>query len=479
MPLRSPEPSQPEAPRYRRLLADLREALGGSSQDFTTGSLNRAILLLAVPMVLEMVMESLLAVVDVFFVARLGSQAVAVVGLTEALVVLIYTLAGGFGIAVTAMVSRRIGEKDPEAAAFTAVQTIAGAVLIGLVLGTIGLFSAGSLLRLMGASPEMVAQGTGYISVMLGTNTVILLLFVHNAVFRGAGDATMAMRTLWLANGINIVLDPCLIFGLGPFPELGLTGAAVATVIGRSCGVLFQLWSLTRGRARVTIARRHLRVDPALLLRLVKLSAGGVAQNLIATASWIFLVRIVATFGDSAVAGYTIAIRVIIFALLPAWGLANAAATLVGQSLGAGDPQRAERAVWLTGIYNSLFLGTVAAVMVVAARPLVGIFTHDPAVIPTAVSCLRLISYGYVFYGWGMVLLQALNGAGDTRTPTLINFVCFWLVQIPLAYVLSHSGLSAIGGVNGAFFAIAASYSLHAVLSLMLFRRGRWKHQRV
>ncbi len=474
-----PSVHPPSATQRRSVWASIREAIAGSQQDFTTGSLNRAVFLLAVPMVLEMVMESLLAVVDVFFVAQLGAEAVTVVGLTEALMTLVYTLAMGLAIPATAMVARRVGEKKPDAAAVAAVQAIGATVVLGLALGALGIWQAGSLLRLMGGSSEVVELGVPFVTLMLGSNVIILLLFVFNAVFRGTGDASVAMRTLWLANGLNMLLDPCLIFGLGPFPEMGVTGAAVATVIGRGTGVVYQVSCLLRGRSRLRLGRHHLRYRPDILGRLVRLSGGAIGQNLVATASWIALVRIVAGFGDVAVAGYTITIRIIIFALLPAWGLSNAAATLVGQCLGARDPERAERSVWLTGLYNSLFLGAVAIAFELGAKPLVAIFTGEAGVAVVAVTGLKIIAYGYVFYGWGMVLTQSFNGAGDTRTPTLINFVTFWMVQVPLAYYLAYSNYGSVNGPTGVFIAVAISYSLNALLAFMLFRRGTWKLKQV
>ncbi len=456
--------------------ATVREALRGSHHDYTAGPIGRAIILLAIPMVMEMVMESVFAVVDVFWVAHLGPNAVATVGLTESMLALVYTAAMGLSIGVMAMVARRIGEKNPAGAAEAATQGIALGVIVAVVFGVLGASFAPRLLGLMGASPDVIAIGSGYTRVMLGGNVVIVLLFLINATFRGAGDAAIAMRVLWLANWINILLGPCLIFGLGPFPELGVKGAAIATTIGRGTGVLYQLYRLMRRDGRIVIQRDQLRLRPAVMRTLLRLSGSGTFQVLVGTASWIWLMRIVATFGAPAVAGYTIGIRLLIFALLPSWGLANAAATMVGQGLGAGKPERAERAVWIAGIYNMCFLGAVGVIFVLLADPIVSLYTTDAAVAPVAAMCLRIVSYGYVFYAWGMVLTQAFNGAGDTWTPTWLNLFCFWLWEVPLAYALAvRFGL----GPRGVFIAITISFSTLAVVSALLFRRGRWKVRRV
>jgi putative MATE family efflux protein len=452
------------------------EAVRGSHQDYTTGSLNRAILLLAVPMVLEMVLESLFAVVDVFWVGRLGANAVATVGLTESMLSLIFAVAMGLSLSTTAMVARRIGEKDPEGAAVAGVQAIALGLMVSLAIGIpCGLF-APNLLRLMGASPEIVATGSGYTRICLGGSFAVLLLFLNNAIFRGAGDAAIAMRLLWVSNIINLVLDPCLIFGWGPFPRLGVTGAALATLTGRSIGVLYQFYRLMRGTERLRILKSQLRLNWGVLLRLVRVSLTGILQFVIAHSSWIGLVRIVSIFGAAALAGYTIAIRIVIFVILPSWGLSNAAATLVGQNLGAGHPERAEKAVWRTGLYNMIFLGSVGVFFIFFAEPIVRLFTQDPAVVPLGAACLRIVSYGNLGYAYFMVMMQAFNGAGDTITPTIVNFFGFWLFEIPLAYWLAipmhmHS--------NGAFFSIAIAESAMAIVSAILFKQGRWKKQRI
>jgi len=460
----------------RSIWNSLREALAGTEQDFTQGSLSRGVALLAVPMVLEMTMESVFAVVDVFFVARLGEDAIATVGLTEGMMTLLYAVAIGLAMATTATVARRFGEKNPEAAGVAAVQAIVLGVFIAGIVGVLGALSAPRLLAAMGASEDVVRLGSGYGTVMLATNVVIFLLFLNNAIFRGAGDASIAMRTLWLANALNIVLDPCLIFGWGPFPEMGLTGAAVATSIGRGSAVLYQFWALTRGPGRIRLRAEQWRIKVSVMIRLVRVSIGGVLQFLVETASFVLLVRIVAMFGSTALAGYTIGLRLIIFAFLPAWGLSNAAATLVGQNLGAKRPDRAERAVWLTGLYTMIFLIVVSIVFIVFARPLVELFHDDPAVVAIGVDCLRIVSYGWVFFAWGMVTVQCFNGAGDTMTPTWVNLICYWLFQLPLAWFLS---VRLDFGPSGVFWSISLAYSLSAVIGLALFRRGRWKTREV
>lgn len=454
----------------------LREALTGSEQDFTDGSLGRAIALLAIPMVLEMAMESLFAICDVFFVSRLGAGAVAAVGLTESILTLVYTVAMGLGMAATALVARRVGEKDRRGAEVAAIQAIAVGVIVAAPISAIGIGFAPRILDLMGASASVVSGGSGYTLVMLAGNVTIMLLFLINAVFRGAGDAATAMRVLWLANAVNIVLDPCLIFGLGPFPELGLTGAAVATNIGRGIGVLYQLIVLFRGHSRIRVVFAELRLVPSVMLGLLRVSVGGIFQILVGTASWVALTRIVAMSGSPALAGYTIALRIIVFALLPSWGLSNAAATLVGQNLGAGKPDRAERSVSLTGLSNVAFLALIGVLFVAFARPLVSVFTGDAAVMAFAVDCLRIVSYGYPFYAYGMVLVQAFNGAGDTYTPTLVNLGCYWCLQIPLAYFLAiNMGF----GAQGVFIAITVAESVLTIASFLVFRAGKWKAQQV
>src|ERR1700731_1071867 len=464
------------APQPIPLWSSMRGPLRGSHQDFTTGTLNRAILLLAIPMVLEMVLESLFAVVDVFWVGRLGADAVATVGLTESLLSLVFGVGLGLSLSTTAMVARRIGEKDPEGAAVAGAQAIFLGFGVSAVVGIPSWIYASDLLRLMAASPAIVATGSGYARIALGGSGVVLLLFLNNAIFRGAGDAAVAMRLLWVSNIINLILDPCFIFGIGPFPKLGVTGAAVATFTGRNIGVLYQFYRLLRGTERIRILRSQLRVDFQVLFRLVRVSLTGILQFAIAHTSWIGLVRIISVFGSAALAGDTLAIRILIFILLPSWGLSNAAATLVGQNLGAKQPERAETSVWRTGFYNMLFLGSIGVLFILFAEPVVRLFTHDPEVIPLAASCLRIISYGNIGYAYGMVMLQAFNGAGDTITPTIVNFFGFWLLEIPLAYFLA---IPLHMRSKGAFWAIVIAEGAIAAVSAILFRQGRWKRQKI
>lgn len=454
----------------------IREAIRGSHQDFTTGSLNHAIVLLAIPMVLEMVLESLFAVVDVFWVGRLGADAVATVGLTESLLSLVFAVGFGLGLSTTAMVARRIGEKDAPGAAIAGVQAIVIGLVTSFAVGLPCWFYAPRLLELMGASPGIVATGSGYARLALGGCGIVLMLFLNNAIFRGAGDAAVAMRLLWVSNIINLILDPCLIFGWGPFPKLGVTGAALATLIGRSIGVLYQFYRLFRGTERIHVLVAHLRINLGVLLRLLRVSLTGILQFAIADVSWVGLVRIVSLFGSAALAGYTIAIRIVIFVILPSWGLSNAAATLVGQNLGAKQPERAEQSVWRTGLYNMIFLGSVGLFFIFFAEPVIRLFTNDTAVVPRAVSCLRIISYGNIGYAYGMVMLQAFNGAGDTVTPTIVNFFGFWLLELPLAYALA---VPLHFQANGAYFAIVIAEAAIAAAGVLLFRRGRWKRQQI
>ncbi|MDP3719184.1 MAG: MATE family efflux transporter [Acidobacteriota bacterium] len=452
------------------------EAIRGSDRDYTVGPVGSALVLLSVPMVLEMAMESLFAVVDVFFVARVGAEAVATVGVTESMLTIVYTVAMGLGIGATAVVARRMGERDDDGAAQAAAQAIALGLLISIAVGIFGYLNAERLLRVMGATPSMIESSLGYAQVMFAGNATVTLLFLNNAIFRGAGDPAIAMRVLWIGNGINIVMDPVLIFGLGPFPELGVTGAAVATNTGRGIAVLIQFWTLWSGKSRIHITRRHLELVPAVMWNVCRLSGVGFLQILIDTSSYIGLVRVIATFGSDALAGYTIGIRVIIFAMMPAWGLGNAAATMVGQALGAGKPERANEAVWTAAKYNALVLGVVGALFVAFAPEIVAIFTADAAVAPNAIACLRIVSGGFVFFAYGLVLTQSFNGAGDTWTPTWINLGSFWCLQIPLAWLLAiQFGM----GPNGVYIAMTVAFSTLAIASGLIFRRGKWKNKRV
>ena len=458
------------------LWQSVKEALRGSHQDYTTGSLNRSILLLAIPMVLEMVLESLFAVVDVFWVSRLGADAVATVGLTESVLTLVFAIGIGLSMSTTAMVARRIGEKDTDGAAISAVQAVFLGLVASLALGLPFFLFSSRILGLMGASPAIIAGGSSYARIALGGSGVVLMLFLNNAIFRGAGDAAIAMRLLWVSNILNLILDPCLIFGLGPFPKMGVTGAALATFSGRGIGVLYQFYRLSKGTERLKILARHVRLNTEVLWRLLRVSFSGILQFLIGQASWIGLVRIVSLFGASALASYTISIRIIIFAILPSWGLSNAAATLVGQNLGAGHPDRARNAVWRTGLWNMVFLGSVGLVFIAFAPWIINLFTNDPAVVPDAINSLRIFSCGNIAYAYGMVLLQAFNGAGDTVTPTYVNLFGFWVVEIPLAWWLAmHTRMH----VNGVFASVVVAQSLMVLISLVLFRQGKWARQRI
>ncbi len=452
-----------------------KQALAGDADaDYTTGSIGRVTFLLAVPMILEMALESVFAIVDIFFVARLGTDAVATVGLTEAVITLLYAVAIGLSMGATAMVSRRIGEKNPEKAAIAAGQIIWIGIFVSIATGLIGLFLADEILLMMGADESVVETGRGYTQLMFGCGFTIVFLFLINAIFRGAGDASIAMRALTLANGCNIILDPCFIYGLGPFPELGVTGAAVATNIGRGIGMLYGLYFLFNQKGRVKLTSRGMRLRIKTVISLVRISMGGIAQFLVATASWVFLMQIVSGYGSAAVAGYTIAVRIVIFSILPAWGLSNAAATLSGQNLGAGLPDRAESCTWAIARYNAIYMFVAGALMWFFAVPIVSFFATDPEVIDYAERCIRIFTYGYVFWGFGMAIIQAFNGAGDTMTPTWINVFCFWVVQLPLAYLLAYG---ADMGPIGVFWAVFVSDMLIGIVGTAAFTRGKWKER--
>jgi putative MATE family efflux protein len=449
------------------------QAVKGEERDYTSGSIDRAIVLLSIPMIVEMSMESIFAVVDAFYVSRLNdNDAVATIGLTETVLTLIYSLAIGLSMAVTAMVARRVGEKDFHSARIAAAQAIYIGLGITSLISISGLIFAKDILRVMGASEQLIANNVNYTRWMFGGNITIIMLFLINAIFRGAGNASLAMRSLILSNLLNIALGPLLIFGVGPFPALGVEGAAIATNIGRGTGVLFQVYHLTKGNGLIRLYREHLVVKWEIIWKLLKVSLGSTGQFLISSASWIFLARIVSGFGSASFAGYTFAIRVIVFAILPAWGMANAAATLVGQNLGAGKPERAEQSVWRAAFFNFIFLALVTVVFFSLAGPIMRLFTHDEVVLKSGIQCLQVVSLGYIFYAYGMVLGQSFNGAGDTRTPIMISFFGFWIFQIPFAYLLAYWFNT---GPVGVYAAISIAESLMAVAAILIFRRGQWK----
>jgi putative MATE family efflux protein len=468
--------SDPPTGFWSRVRAFVKESLSDNENDFTVGPVGRALGLLAIPMMLEMAMEAIFAVVDISFVSLLGTDAIAAVGLTEALITVLYATAIGLGMGVTAMVSRRIGEKDPDAAALVTGQAIWIGAALALVIGVTGVIHAADLLRLIGASETVVTEGKGFTAMLLGGSASILYLFLLNAAFRGAGDAPIALRSLTLANAINIVLDPVLIFGAGPFPELGVTGAAVATTIGRGIGVAYLAFALFGQRGRLRLRLRHCIVVPAIIARMIRISIGGIGQFLIATASWIAIMRIVALYGSAPVAAYTITLRLIEFALLPAWGLGNACATLVGQNLGARQADRAEQSVWRASRYNAIFMSVVGLIFIALAPQIVGLFSSEPTVLRYGTSCLRILGVGYPMYAVGMIIIQAMNGAGDTYTPSALNFVCFWVLQIPLAYWLAAAMEF---GPDGVFISLVIAESALTLLGVLIFRRGKWKTRQV
>ncbi|WP_242095046.1 MATE family efflux transporter [Aestuariivivens sediminicola] len=447
-------------------------AVTGKANEFTSGSIRKAIFMLSIPMILEMLMESIFALVDILYVSQVSVNAVATIGLTESVLTLVYAVAIGLSMAATAVVARRVGEKDIEGASKAAVQVIFLGVVVAAIISAIGIIYPKHILSLMGGEPDLIAEGYGYTQILLGGNVTVMLLFLINAIFRGAGDASVAMWALVLSNGLNIILDPIFIFGFGPVPEFGVQGAAIATTIGRGTAVLFQLVILFVGYSKIKIGINDLVLRLKVMFNLIKVSLGGIGQFLIGTSSWVFLMRIMSEFGSEVLAGYTIAIRVMMFTLMPAWGMSNAAATLVGQNLGAQKPDRAERSVWKTGKYNAIFMGLVSIVYLVFAPQIITLFNATDAVVISGSNCLRIIAAGYIFYGYGMVVINAFNGAGDTKTPTYINFVCFWLFQLPFAYVMA---LTLNIGPSGVFWAITVAEILIALIAIIWFRRGDWK----
>ncbi|MCK3684781.1 MATE family efflux transporter [Maribellus sp. YY47] len=461
---------------YKTLWQDIKEAIAGTERDFTETSLGKAIFILAVPMVLEMLMESVFAIVDIFFVSRLGANAVATVGLTESTMTIIYAVGMGLATATTALVSRRIGEKKKKEAGVVAFQAILLGAIISIFIAVPGMLFAKDFLRLMGATDEVINEGYLYPTIMFGGNLIIMLLFIINAVFRSSGDAAISMRVMWLANIINIILDPLLIFGYGPFPELGVQGAAIATTTGRGLAVIYQFYLLWSGKYRIKLYWDSLKIKVSVMLKLLKISGGGILQNLIATSSWVLLMRIIAVSGPEAIAGYTIAIRIVVFPILLAWGLSNAASTLVGQNLGAEHPERAERSVWITGYVNMIFMGAIGTLFALFPSFWISVFVDAGAVFENGTMSLRIISFGFLFYALGMVLTQAFNGSGDTLTPTKVNFFSFWLFEIPLAYFLA---ITLNLGLTGASWSIVIAESFLTVLALILFRRGKWKLRKV
>ncbi|WP_296384647.1 MATE family efflux transporter [Winogradskyella sp.] len=451
-------------------------AVSGKEQNFTSGSIRRAVFMLSIPMILEMLMESIFAIVDIFYVSRVSVNAVATIGLTESVITLVYAVAIGLSMAATAIVARRIGEQDEKGASQAAVQVIFLGVIVAAFISVIGILYPKEILQLMGGEPELIAEGYGYTQVLLGGNVTIMLLFLINAIFRGAGDASIAMWALVLSNGLNIILDPMFIFGFGPIPAYGVEGAAIATTIGRGTAVIFQLLVLFYGWSKIKVKLKDIVLRVAVMINLIKVSLGGIGQFLIGTSSWVFLMRIMSEFGSEVLAGYTIAIRVMMFTLMPAWGMSNAAATLVGQNLGAQEPQRAEDSVWKTGKYSAIFMGLVSVIYLIFAPQIISWFTQEMEVVKNGALCLRIIAAGYIFYGYGMVVINAFNGAGDTKTPTWINFICFWLFQLPFAYI---TAVTFDLGPIGVFMAITLAEVLIAVIGIIWFKKGYWKSVKV
>ncbi|WP_282136323.1 MATE family efflux transporter [Seonamhaeicola maritimus] len=457
---------------FKQFIQYFKIAVTGKEQEFTSGSIRRAVFMLSIPMILEMLMESIFAIVDIMYVSKISVNAVATIGLTESVITLVYAVAIGLSMAATAIVARRVGETDYKGASDAAVQVVFLGVFVAAVISVIGILYPKEILGLMGGKSDLIEEGYGYTQVLLGGNVTIMLLFLINAIFRGAGDASIAMKVLIVSNGLNIILDPIFIFGLGPIPAYGVKGAAIATTIGRGVAVLFQLAILFYGYGKIKIAFKDLVIRVGVMLNLIKVSLGGIGQFLIGTSSWVFLMRIMSEFGSEVLAGYTIAIRVMMFTLMPAWGMSNAAATLVGQNLGAQKPERAELSVWKTGKYSAIFMGLVSIVYLIFAPQIIVLFNDTPDVVKYGSLCLRVIAAGYVFYGYGMVVINAFNGAGDTKTPTYINFVCFWLLQLPFAYVMA---LTLDFGPTGVFWAITLAEIIIAIVAVIWFKKGSWK----
>ncbi len=450
----------------RSIVSFIKESLNSEDKDFTTGNLRKAVFLLAIPMILEMCMESVFAVVDIFFVGKLGALATATVGLTESMLTIIYSLGFGISMATTAMVARRIGEKNTKDAAKAGAQSILIAIVLSLIISVVGFFFSKDLLYLMGATKEIAEYGYTYTTIMLVGNIVIMLLFLLNGIFRGAGNAAIAMKSLWVANICNIILCPILIH------YYGITGAAVATTIGRGIGVIYQLRQLLKGKGLIQLHLQYFKPHITIIKSLLNVTITATMQFIIASASWIAMARIMTSFGNNAIAGYTIAIRLIVFFILPAFGLSNAAATLVGQNLGANQPDRAAKSVWKVAKYNAIYMGFVSLLFLFGAEYFVSFITHEPLVIKTAVLALRVITLGYIFYGIGMVMMNAFNGAGDSRTPTIINFFWFWIFQIPVAYFVA---IKLNWGEMGIYLSIVVTETLVTLTSMYLFKKGKWK----
>ncbi len=451
-------------------------AVTGKETEFTTGSIRKAIFMLSIPMILEMMMESIFAIVDIAYVSRVSVNAVATIGLTESVITLVYAIAIGLSMAATAVVARRVGEKDLKGAREAAMQAILLGIAVAVSIGVIGFLYSKEILALMGGQPDLIAEGYGYTQLLIGGNITIVLLFLINAIFRGAGDASVAMWTLVLSNGLNIILDPIFIFGWGPVPEFGVMGAAIATNIGRGTAVIFQLGILFFGWSRIKLAVSDIVLRIGVMLNLIKVSLGGIAQFLIGTSSWVFLMRLMSEFGSEVLAGYTIAIRVMMFTFMPAWGMSNAAATLVGQNLGAKQPERAEKSVWITGKFNAIFMLAVSLIYLFFATEIIGLFTDTTSVVTNGALCLQVVAAGYLFYAYGMVVSQAFNGAGDTKTPTKINFIAFWMFQLPFAYL---AAITFELGALGVFLAITLAEVMLSVIAIIWFRKGHWKKVQV